>query len=218
MNFGKWLSQQLNELKLNPNSFSREAEKVGVSGVNQPTVKRIIGGETPNPGEKVMRNIGGAIKLIRKSKGLPDIEASLVEPNPPSIEPGPEIKGQVPLISWVQAGNWGGVIDNLAAGDGERIETSAHIKEHTYALRVRGDSMEPKFPDGAILIVEPDEDPMPGKYVIVRQNGDSEATFKQLVKDGDHLYLKPLNSRYPILELRKDAVFCGVVKRVEMDV
>lgn len=128
------------------------------------------------------------------------------------------IRGGVPLISWVQAGHWTDVIDNLAPNEGERIETSARVKAHTYALRVHGDSMEPKFPEGAILIIEPEEDPTPGKFVIVRQNSDTEATFKQLVQDGGRLYLKPLNQRYPILELREDAVFCGVVKRVEMDV
>ena len=134
-----------------------------------------------------------------------------------AVEDGPGVS-TVPLISWVQAGEWTTLIDNLAPGDGERITTTYASKIHTYALRVRGDSMEPKFPDGSILIVEPDEDPLPGKYVIVRQNGDSDATFKQLVQDGGSMYLKPLNPRYPIMELKEDAVFCGVVKRVEMDV
>ena len=128
------------------------------------------------------------------------------------------ITSSVPIISLVQAGNWADVIDDLAPGDGDRIATTYRAKAHTYALRVTGDSMEPKFPSGSIIIVEPEEEPLPGKYVIVRQNGDSEATFKQLVQDGGTLLLKPLNDRYPIMTLRADAVFCGVVKRVEMDV
>ncbi len=134
-----------------------------------------------------------------------------------NVETAPEIKGTVPLISWVQAGHWNDVIDNLHPGEGERISTTYRVRKHTYALRVRGDSMEPKFPDGAILIVEPDENPEPGAYVIVRHNG-GEATFKQLMLDGNTRYLKPLNPRYPIMEIRPDAVFCGVVKRMEMDV
>lgn len=141
------------------------------------------------------------------------------EPHAPyNIEPGPGLAGRVPLISWVQAGDWQEVIDNEAPGQGEMIETSYRARRHTYALRVKGDSMQPRFPEGAILIIEPEEEAMPGKFVVVRQNGDSEATFKQLISDGGRLYLKPLNERYPILELRQDAVFCGVVKRVEMDV
>ena len=128
-----------------------------------------------------------------------------------------DVKGTVPLISWVQAGAWNEAIDNLQPGQGERVATTYKAKERTYALRVRNDSMEPKFPEGCTIIVEPDDDPTPGKYVIVRQNGN-EATFKQLMRDGDKLYLKPLNPRYPIMPLEGDAVFCGVVKKIEMDV
>lgn len=135
-----------------------------------------------------------------------------------NVSSAPEIKGSVPLISLVQAGVWMEAIDNLQPGEGERIETTWKAKSHTYALRVQGDSMEPKFPAGAILIIEPEDEPLPGKFVIVRQASSQEATFKQLIQDGSKLYLKPLNPRYPILELHDDDVFCGVVKRVEMDV
>lgn len=134
-----------------------------------------------------------------------------------NVTDGPDIKGTVPLISWIQAGQWQDVIDNLYPGEGERISTTYRVRKHTYALRVRGDSMEPKFPDGAIIIVEPEENPEPGSFVIVRHNG-GEATFKQFMVDGETVYLKPLNPRYPIMEMKPDAAFCGVVKRVEMDV
>lgn len=77
--------------------------------------------------------------------------------------PGPSLRGRVPLISWVQAGAWSEVIDNLQPGEGERIETTYRASANAYALRVRGDSMEPKFPSGCLLIVEPNENPEPGK-------------------------------------------------------
>lgn len=128
-----------------------------------------------------------------------------------------KIKGTVPLISWVQAGYGRTAVDNLHPGQGERIETTYRVRPHTYALRVAGDSMEPRFPEGCIVIVEPEETPIHGKFVIVRQNGD-EATLKQYIEDGGRKFLKPLNTRYPIFELKEDAVFCGVVKRIEMDV
>ncbi len=127
-------------------------------------------------------------------------------------------KGKVPLISYVAAGSWGDAVDNLAPGDAEQwVDTTVPVKRHTYALRVEGDSMEPRFPNGAILIVEPEAEAKSGSYVIVRQNG-SEATFKQLVHDGGRWFLKPVNPRYPIMELGADAVLCGVVKQMIMDV
>lgn len=134
------------------------------------------------------------------------------------------LRGRVPVISFVQAGNWSETVDNLSPGIAEEwIETTLAIKRHTYALRVRGDSMvntsggRHSFPEGAIIIVEPEEEAKNGSYVIVRQNG-SDATFKQLVIDGGQTYLKPLNDRYPIMPMLPDAVICGVVKKMEMDV
>jgi len=50
----------------------------------------------------------------------------------------------------------------------------------------------------------------PGDYVIAL-NQSNETTFKQLVKDGGDLYLKPLNSRYPIKPLN-GARIIGVVR------
>lgn len=126
------------------------------------------------------------------------------------------VGGYVPLISWVQAGDWRECIDTLAIGEGERIATAYKVRKHTYALKVQGDSMQPKFPSGCILIVEPEEDYHAGSYVIVRQKGD--VTFKQLIQDGSKFFLKPLNPNYPIMELDESAEICGVVKRIEMDV
>ena len=128
------------------------------------------------------------------------------------------LMGRVPLISAVAAGNWSEQVDNFAPGTADHwIATTVTVRQHTYALRVEGDSMEPRFPSGAILIVEPEEEARNGSFVIVRQNG-ADATFKQLVIDGGQAFLKPLNPRYPIMEMRSDAVICGVVKQMVMDV
>ncbi len=103
------------------------------------------------------------------------------------------------------------MIDNLPPGVGEDwVSTTAPVKDHTYALRVAGDSMEPEFPEGMILIVEPELDPQVGDFIIVRLDGD--VTFKQLVQDSGEWYLKPLNPRYPIRPLPVGAIFCGVVR------
>ncbi len=126
--------------------------------------------------------------------------------------------GRVPLISFVAAGSWSDAVDNYAPGDAEQwVETTVPVKRHTYALRVEGDSMEPRFPNGAILIVEPEAEAKSGSFVIMRQNG-TDATFKQLVHDGGRWFLKPVNPRYPIMELSEDAVLCGVVRQMVMDV
>jgi len=128
-----------------------------------------------------------------------------------NTEPGPALSGRVPLISWVQAGDWAHAADLLSPGEAfEWIDTTVTVQAHTFALRVTGDSMEPDFPAGMILVVEPEMDAQPGDFVIVK-NGDDEATFKQLVRDGADFYLKPLNPRYPIKPLGRSKIV-GVVR------
>lgn len=117
---------------------------------------------------------------------------------------------KVPLINWVQAGFFTEHGDNYATDDYESWPgTSTQPKERTFALRVRGDSMEPLFTEGMLIIVEPDMEPLPDDYVVV-QNGN-EATFKKLIRDGKDYYLKPLNNRYPI-KLLGESHIVGVVR------
>ena len=75
--------------------------------------------------------------------------------------------------------------------------------------------MEPIFPEGAILDVEPELDALNGDYVIAR-NEHHEATFKQLIKDGGDWYLRPLNGRYPVKKFQQTDQICGVVRAMEI--
>ncbi|MGJ7553780.1 LexA family protein [Variovorax sp. RB2P76] len=131
-----------------------------------------------------------------------------------NISPGFDMRAEVPLVSEVEAGNYT-VIDNFnPKGRFETVPVTVPIKRHTYALRVHGDSMVSEtgdsFPDGSLVIVEPEMAALPGDYVIA-MNDTNETTFKQLIRDGGDLYLKPLNTRYPI-KLLGSATVIGVVR------
>jgi SOS-response transcriptional repressor LexA len=131
-----------------------------------------------------------------------------------NIGPGMEQCAEVPLVSEVVAGNYT-VIDNFQPRNPfETVPVTVPVKRHTYALRVNGDSMASEtgdsFPDGSVVVVEPEMEALPGDYVIAL-NASNQTTFKQLVKDGGELYLKPLNTRYPIRPLG-DATLIGVVR------
>lgn len=124
------------------------------------------------------------------------------------------VRAEVPLVSEVEAGNYT-VIDNFKPKNGfVMVPVSVDVKRHTYALRVHGDSMVSdtgdSFPEGSVIVVEPEMPALAGDYVIAL-NAAGEATFKQLVKDGGDLYLKPLNNRYPIKPLGA-AKIIGVVR------
>lgn len=119
---------------------------------------------------------------------------------PANISPGPPILSRVPVISWVQAGDWSEAVDPFQPGFAEEwIDTTATKHPNAFALVVHGDSMEPEFIEGEIITVDPGRDAVNGAYVIAK-NGN-EATFKQLVLDGSSVFLKPLNARYPIKDM-----------------
>lgn len=132
-----------------------------------------------------------------------------------NTSPGSTIKGEVPLLSNVQAGMYTEFVDNLHPGEGdyEKVSTTVPVNRYTFALRVTGDSMEPEFTEGMQLIIEPELSPEHNDFVVAR-NGGGETTFKQLVRDGEDWYLKPLNTRYPIKPLGT-ATIIGVLRAVE---
>jgi SOS-response transcriptional repressor LexA len=123
----------------------------------------------------------------------------------------PQIK--VPLISWAEAKNWKDTIESLEPGVGEQILVTYEAKQYTYALRVKDDMNEPKFPINSWLVIEPEEEPVHQKWCIVDEGGD-EATCKQLVIDGATRYLRSDNARFPIKEMKQNAKFCGTVKQL----
>lgn len=122
---------------------------------------------------------------------------------------------RVPLISWVQAGHWCEAIDPFEPGDAEDwLFCPVNHGSSTFALRVRGVSMEPKYRDGAIIYVDPDRSADHLSNVIVRMEDEAEVTFKQLVIEGEKRFLRPLNPDWPgpkLISIDGDAVICGVV-------
>jgi len=118
---------------------------------------------------------------------------------------------RIPIISWVQAGDWQNAEDPFQPGQADEwtitVETS---HQNAFALIVHGDSMQPGFHENDIITVDPGREPKNGDYIVAK-NGN-EATFKQLVIDGSSVFLKPLNSRYPIKDMTGvDFVIVGVI-------
>jgi SOS-response transcriptional repressor LexA len=125
----------------------------------------------------------------------------------------------VPVISWVQAGKWTEIHDEFAPGDAEEwLPCPIDHGPNTFVLRVRGVSMEnatskPSFSEGDFIFVDPDKEAIHRSLVVVRLEEDSEATFKQLLIDGEKRYLRALNPAWPtpVIEINGNATVCGVV-------
>jgi len=121
----------------------------------------------------------------------------------------------IPVISWVAAGKWNEVCDSFEPGGADEWIESDVKGENVFALRVKGDSMEPEFNEGEIIVINPHVEAQPGEFVIVKNEDKGEATFKQLKKYGNTFVLHPLNPKYPDIELRKGNKYRVVGRVVE---
>ncbi len=81
--------------------------------------------------------------------------------------------------------------------------------DEPFALRVLGDSMEPEFKDGCIIIIDPSANAEHEKYVIAELDG--EYIFRQFIKLDEKYYLKPINEGYDTIEVEGPAVVKGVI-------
>lgn len=124
-----------------------------------------------------------------------------------NTSPGPDLRGKVPLVSWVQAGAWCQAVDLLPPGEVERwMDCPVSHSAGTFALRVRGDSMTAPhgnsrtYPEGSFIFVDPERrNPNNGDRVVACLNGTDEVTFKVYKNEDGRQWLQPLNpSHEPI--------------------
>lgn len=143
-----------------------------------------------------------------------------------NFEAGPDLKPRpYPEISWVQAGMWTEIADNFEPGPDQAWHyATTDLGPHGFVVRVKGYSMtapagvSQSFPQGTLLFVNPDAEPMPGKFVIVRRNGN-EATFKKLILVDGELYLEALNPDWPnrFAKVHPGDRFSGVVREARIE-
>jgi len=129
---------------------------------------------------------------------------------------------ELPVLSWVEAGNWS-ESPHLYEFEQEMKFVTGKSPKNAYLLKVNGTSMEncegtDHFPNGSYIVVNPDLtgviDDYIGKFVIAVDEATQEATFKQLIEDGGAKFLKPLNLQYPVMKVTATTHIKGVVSRV----
>lgn len=86
---------------------------------------------------------------------------------------------KIPVFAYVSAGN--PLFTNEEIVDWEELPIEYKSQGDFFALMVKGQSMEPRFCDGDVVIVKKQNDVDDGDLAIVLVNGD-QATFKQVRK------------------------------------
>jgi SOS-response transcriptional repressor LexA len=127
---------------------------------------------------------------------------------------------RLPVISWVQAGEWGEIVDNFQPGDAEEwVLCPFPSSDESFVLKVVGQSMynpggDLSFREGDYISVDPRKEPLHRSLVIAKRRSDQSATFKQLLIENDGtILLHALNPSWPnrYITVDEDTSIVGVV-------
>lgn len=119
-----------------------------------------------------------------------------------NVTPAAVGERRIPLLNYVQAGDFADCGQNFTMEDVEYLLTDLNLSERAFALQIKGNSMLPEFKEGDRIIVDCEISPRPGDFVVAK-NSEQEATFKkyrllQIDGSGNEVFeLTPLNEDYP---------------------
>ncbi|EMI3316453.1 TPA: LexA family protein [Proteus mirabilis] len=124
---------------------------------------------------------------------------------------------QYPLFTKVQAGAFSTEFNSYTKQDAVSwIPTAKKASERAFWLEVEGQSMtappggKPSFPEGMLILVDPEEEVEFGDFCVARLLND-EFTFKRLIREGGIEYLEPLNPRYDLIPINGNCTIIGKV-------
>lgn len=112
-------------------------------------------------------------------------------------------KNKIPVLGSVRAGYPMYAEENII--DYEEISNEMALSGEYFALKVKGDSMIPRFVDGDIVIVKKCETVENGEIAIVMV-GQDEATIKKFYKTAVGVQLVATNPNYPAMTFTPEQV------------
>ena len=177
MHIGKRLAAKLEELGWSENELKRR------TGVSQPTIHRIITGESQDPRqgnvEKLAKALGVSAHWLRHGGPIDVSAKEALGTCEPNVEPGPEIVSPYRAVKIVGTAQMGAEGYWHALDDGDGVVDIPSRDPGAYALRLKGDSMAPAIRSGWIAVCEPNGRLVPGEYVMIRLR-DGESMLKLL--------------------------------------
>lgn len=176
------------------------------TGVGQPVIHRMASGETDNP--KV-----GSLSPIAKFLNVSISQLVGDDPLPAerfkgSHNPFYRAWTKLPLLSWEQAAHWPRRVYSEVES---YISTEAVVSDKAFAARVEDTTMAPRFPEGSILIFDPEIKAQDKDFIAICIEGQNKIQFKQMLQDGPDLYLKPINQDFQTNRVDKPYRIMGVM-------
>ncbi|MCW4631629.1 MULTISPECIES: LexA family protein [Marinomonas] len=196
-----------------------QAELAKRVGITQQSLQKIEDGRTQNP--RKLLNLAKELNCSPEWLQLgttTEVRESSSHYSNDSAPPTSLSQHQRPIISVFQAAQWSN--HSQAIEPQAYLDTPPDTSPSAFWLKVIGDSMTStsgiSIPEGYLILVEPDRTAKNGDLVVAKIITHNEVTFKKLVIDTGHTYLKPLNSNYRPIEVSEGLVIIGVVTQARV--
>lgn len=130
---------------------------------------------------------------------------------------------EYPLLTEVQAGSFSAVNCYMAKDAKDWVSTTVKASATSFWLEVSGHSMtappgvKPSFPEGMLILVDPEQDVEAGDFCVAGIYNDSEVTFKRFIWEDGKPWLEPLNPnpRYQAIECSENCRIIGKVVKAQ---
>lgn len=196
--------------KINASELARR------TGIAQPIIHRLSTGQNTNPKLSTLKPIARYFSV-----NISQLIGEELLPNEVQKETPKPILSHVPLISWRDAISWtSSFLQYKNSGNLTYVSTDANVSKLAYSLMIKDCAMEPLFPEGTTIIVEPNREPRDKDFVVILFNGESEARLKQIIINGTERYLKTLNidiKSIKMTRLTQEDQFLGVMTQAKVN-
>lgn len=181
---------QINEI-LRRLLFDRNMKIIDLAratGLPQQTVQRIVAGNCTRPHISSLEPIAEFFNLsVAQLKGEKPISWQSTELIP-LIEMGIR---QVPLLDWIEIEDWeknkNGFITH------KNVVTQVPVSDLAFALTIKDASMEPIFPIGSLVIIDPNKPYRDRSYVVVKLERLQEPILRYLILNAGDKFVKPIS-------------------------
>lgn len=195
--------QRLRALIDSPPYRGSQVEFSRAAGVSEGRISQLLD-PAKSFGERSARNIANELRLGERyfEDGFATKPEDDNSPIPAANEKKPR---RVPVTGAVRGGDDGYLIQDNGIDGWVDFWTQ---DPRAFALRIKGDSMHPRYRAGEYVIVTPSIESQPGMDVVVKLT-DGKCLLKQLnwIRD-DELQLVSINNRYEPMTLMRSDVEC----------
>lgn len=182
-----------------------EAELSRRTNLPQTTLHRILTGETSSPRGKSLQAIANYFSL--------SINELLTSPTPASAK---NKQYKIRILDWSK-----GCLGNIeSAITAKTVITDADVSQASFALHMNDSSMDMQFPQGSLLIFDPQRKPNDRCFVLAYTDKEETYFFRQLVCSGSERYLKSLSpdlASVPLRKLEKKDKILGVLVQTKIE-